>query len=147
MIKTRHLPALSMLLLLCLAGCQTVKNPVSTLFPTGTSSKGEVQWTFAARDGDVIFITLQEGTRTIVAQELLPTPGAKHVPFDLVPAKADFNRCAQGVCVYQAGLRRGEEIIASGNTSFLGLENTIIPLHAVGTMPGSEPDLPAPVYE
>ena len=142
----RIMPAIALLAMVGLTGCQSVTSGVSSVFPTGTSIKGEAQWPFAANEGDVVFVSLQDGTRTIVAQELLPTSGAKHVPFDLVPANADAQRCAQGGCRYSARLMRGSQLLASGEASYLGTGVARIALSPAGAIPGGEPSLPKPVY-
>lgn len=146
MASFRIMPAIALLMMVGLAGCQSVTGGVSSMFPTGTSIKGEAQWPFAATDGDVVFVSLQEGTRTVVAQELLPTPGAKHVPFDLVPANADAQRCAQGGCRYSARLMRGSKLLASGEAAYQSTGVARIALSPVGDIPGGEPSLPKPVY-
>lgn len=122
MSRIRRLPAFSLLMILAtsagLAGCQTMTEGVGSMFPSGTKLSGEVQWLFAAAEGDVVTLSLESGARILVAQELLPTPGAKHVPFDLVPANADAQGCAQGLCSYSARLMRGEQILASGQAPY-----------------------------
>jgi len=140
MLNTRFFPVLSLLMIVGLSACQTVTQGVGSMFPSGTRVSGEVQWLFAATQGDVVYLSLQDGSRTLVAQELLPTPGAKHVPFDLVPANADARNCAQGLCAYSARLMRGEQVLASGQAAFQSSGRVRIVLATAGTVPASDPD-------
>ncbi len=140
--KIRHLPALFLLMILAtasaLTGCQTITDGVGSMFPSGTQVAGEVQWPFAASDGDLVYLSLENGSRVLVAQELLPTPGAKHLPFELVPANADARNCAQGLCRYSARLMRGEQVLASGQAAYQSSGKVRIVLMPAGEAPQSE---------
>ena len=140
--KIRCLPALSLLMILgtvgALTGCQTITDGVGSMFPSGTQVTGEVQWPFAASDGDLVYLSLENGSRVLVAQELLPTPGAKHLPFELVPANADIQNCTQGLCSYSARLMRGEQILASGQAPYQSNGKVRIVLVPAGATPQIE---------
>ncbi|WP_114009867.1 hypothetical protein [Cohaesibacter intestini] len=143
MLNTRFLPVLSLLMIVGLSACQTVTEGVGSMFPSGTRVSGEVQWLFAASQGDVVYLSLQDGSRTLVAQELLPTPGAKHVPFDLVPANADARNCAQGLCAYSARLTRGEQVLASGQAAYQSSGKVRIVLTTAGETQQGDPESPS----
>ena len=133
-----------------LAGCQTVTQSVSNLVPTGKSYKGEVQWDFAAIDGDIITLELSDGRGALVAQELLPVPGAKHIPFEITAGKTDLTRCqASGACRYSAKLLRGTATMAQGQIYYGQSSRPVIALGTVSVTPETSvfsEALPKPVY-
>lgn len=116
-----------------LAGCQSITSGFESVLPSGKSIKGEVQWGFAALDGDIVTVEFSDASGVIVVQELLPTPGAKHVPFDLVAAKSDMTRCQSGgSCRYSATLMRGELAKARGQIYYTPTSTPLVLLDEVG---------------
>ena len=139
----RVLPLLSVAMLVTLSACQTITDGI---VPTGKRVLGEVQWGFAASSGDIVTIELSDHQGVMVAQELLPTPGAKHVPFDLVAAKDDLTRCkAGGSCRYRAKLLRGDIPKAVGEIYYTGTSRPVVRLITAADIPAAPAGQPEPV--
>ena len=130
--------------LAALSGCQSVG--LGNLPPTGESIKGEIQWDFAAGQGDVVVLAMRDLNGILVAQEIQPSPGSKHVPFDLVVANADLKRCHQNnACHYDVSLRRNGQIKAQGEMFYSAVSKPVLRLQTVGLTPGGGVPLPKPV--
>ncbi|WP_146006522.1 hypothetical protein [Cohaesibacter celericrescens] len=147
----RHLWIRSLFAFLACAvfsGCQSISSGLGTVIPTGKSIQGEVQWAFAALDGDIITLNFSDASGVIVAQELLPAPGAKHLPFNLVAAKNDLTRCQSGgSCRYSATLMRGEVLKARGHIYYTPTSTPVVVLSETGRSPDASAAMPKPVYQ
>nr|WP_319516085.1 hypothetical protein [uncultured Cohaesibacter sp.] len=133
--KTASLPAL--FLLTALAGCRSVTmgmDDISEMLPSSEGVSGEVQWDFAATNGDVILVGLQDGAGVLEETKVIPTPGVKHVDFDLSVTKNDRTKCAsRGSCRYSAQLVSGENVKASGFAYYTPTLHPTILLNSAGS--------------
>ncbi|WP_316861510.1 hypothetical protein [uncultured Cohaesibacter sp.] len=158
-------------LAMVLAGCQSIETSMGDMGDVLSSEPtitGEVQWGFAARSGDVVFVALQEARGTLRSVEIVAAPGVKHVSFGLKASTADRTRCqAGGTCRYLAELRNGETVMATGFAYYTTSSHPVIEISPAGFAPetgdlplksGAQPNvqpvktgnlqpLPKPVYQ
>lgn len=118
MIKSLFIPLFLFSSAIALSGCQTLTPNLESLSPANLTSSGkdvhgEVQWDFAAEAGDHVLFQFEDAAGVMESQDLVPAPGAKHVPIAFSLSKNEMTRCRSGgSCRYSAQLKRGEVIKA-----------------------------------